>query len=72
MVKKNNVYSCTPQFYDVKVEFKGVYITPAIYPGIIKLSIVISQTVCFIMKFAWNNYLIKKYIEKNCKNSLSY
>ena len=24
--KKNNVYPCKPQFYDIKVGFKGVYI----------------------------------------------
>ena len=24
--KKNNVYPCKPQFYDIKVEFKGVKI----------------------------------------------
>ena len=26
-IKKNNVYSCKPQFYDIKVGFKGVKIT---------------------------------------------
>ena len=45
--KKNNVYPCKPQFYYIKVEFKGVKITLVEFRDVLLMS---TQTYAFMEK----------------------
>ena len=56
--KKNNVYPCKPQFYYIKVGFKGVKITQACFRDVLSKAIYSSQNVPQTMRVLVRLYFL--------------
>ena len=62
--KKNNVYPCKPQFYYIKVGFKGIKIIYACICDVRNLKL-ITAGICFLLNVAEHEY----FSANKCENT---